>query len=86
MKKTRIAALLLAALTLVPAVTTSCSGDETKPADTQAVTGTQAITEADTQELDVLDARVLVDDGVETRDFGGAPFRIITCDGQIGFY
>ena len=86
MKKTRIAALLLAALTLVPAVTTSCSGDETKPADTQAVTGTQAITEADTQELDVLDARVLVDDGVETRDFGGVPFRIITCDGQIGFY
>ena len=38
MKKTRIAALLLAALTLVPSVTTSCSGDETKPADTQTVT------------------------------------------------
>ena len=84
MKKTRIAAFLLAALTLVPAVMTSCGSDDTTTTDTKA--DTAAVTEAETEPLDALDARKLVEDGVETKDFGGAPFRIVTSDNQTGYY
>ena len=86
MKKTRIAAFLLAALTLIPAVMTSCGGDA--PAnDTQAVNeNTEAVTDAVTEPADPLEARKLVDDGVETKDYNGAPFRIVTSDGQTGYY
>lgn len=86
MKNIRIAAVLLAALTLVPAVMTSCGGDETTTTDTKADTETNAVTEAITEPVDALDARVLVDDGVETVDYNGAPFRIVTSDGQTEYY
>lgn len=86
MKNIRIAAVLLAALTLVPAVMTSCGGDETTTTDIKADTGTNAVTEAITEPVDALDARVLVDDGVETVDYNGAPFRIVTSDGQTEYY
>ncbi len=87
MKNTRIAAFLLAALTLVPAVMTSCGGDTTTT-DTTPVDGTQtaAVTEAETEPVDMLDARLTVDDGVETKDYNAAPFRIVTCDNQTGYY
>ncbi len=85
MKKTRIAAFLLAALTLVPAVMTSCGGDDTAATETKA-DGSDAVTEAVTEPVDALEARKLVDDGVETKDFGGAAFRIVTSDGQSGYY
>ena len=87
MKKTRIAAFLLAALTLVPAVMTSCGGDTPSTTDdTKANDTTAAVTEADTEPVDQLDARLLVEDGVETKDWGGAPFRIVTSDGQTKWY
>ena len=87
MKKTRIAAFLLAALTLVPAVMTSCDGDgQTGTETNNADTASAAVTEAQTDPADPLAARLLVDDGVETRDFDGAPYRIVTCDGQTNFY
>jgi hypothetical protein len=85
MKKTRIAAFLLAALTLIPAVMTSCGGDDTTTTDTKA-DGTASVTEAVTEPVDALEARKLVDDEVETKDFGGAPFRIVTCNGHTGLY
>ena len=85
MKNTRIAAFLLAALTLVPAVMTSCGGDSTTTTDTQA-TDSDVVTEAVTEPVDALEARKLVDDGVETKDFGGDSFRIVTSDGQTGYY
>ncbi len=86
MNKTRIAAFLLAALTLVPAVMTSCGGDDPTtetgtPGDTTA-----AVTDTAVEPVDQLDARQLVDDGVETKDWGGAPFRIVTSDGQTSYY
>ena len=83
MKKTRIAAFLLAALTLIPAVMTSCGGDDTTTTDTKA-DDTASVTEAVTEPVDALEARKLVDDEVETKDFGGAPFRIVTSDNQTG--
>ncbi len=86
MKKTRIAAFLLAALTLIPAVMTSCGGDDTAATDTKANDDTASVTEAVTEPADALEARKLVDDGVETKDFGGIPFRIVTSDGQTGYY
>ena len=85
MKKTRIAAFLLAALTLIPAVMTSCGGDDTTTTDTKA-DDTASVTEAVTEPVDALEARKLVDDEVETKDFGGAPFRIVTSDNQTGYY
>ncbi len=85
MKNTRIAAFLLAALTLIPAVMTSCGGDDTTTADTDAK-DTASVTEAVTEPADALEARKLVDDGVETKDFGGDSFRIVTSDGQTGYY
>ena len=84
MKKTRLAAMLLALLALVPAAMTACGGDDTQPSETTAASAPE--TEADTAPADVLDARLLVDDGVETKDFGNVPFRIVTCDGQTGYY
>ena len=88
MMKTRIAAFLLAALTLVPAVMTSCGGD-TPAADndqTQPIDATAAVTDAATEPVDMLDARLTVDDGVADKDYNGAAFRIVTCDGQTGYY
>lgn len=82
MKTTKPAALLLVALMLAPAAMTSCGGDQDTSADTgNAGDSTTAVT-AETEPMDVLEARRLVDDGVETVDFGGASFRIVTCDGK----
>ena len=87
MKTTRIAAFLLAALTLVPAVMTSCGGDDQTGTETNnADTASAAVTEAQTDPADPLAARLLVDDGVETVDYDGAPFRIVTSDGQTEYY
>lgn len=86
MKKTRIAAFLLAALTLIPAVMTSCGSDNTTTTETNAKESSDAVTEAVTEPADALEARKLVDDGVETKDFGGAPFRIVTSDGKTTQY
>ena len=84
MNKTRIAAFLLAALTLVPAVMTSCGGDDTTTAETKA--STDAVTAEVTEPADALEARKLVDDGVATKDYNGAPFRIVTSDGKSTQY
>jgi hypothetical protein len=87
MNKTRIAAFLLAALTLVPAVMTSCGGDTPSTSDdTKAPEATEAVTEAATEPVDMLEARLSVDDGVETKDYNGAPFRIVTSDNQTKWY
>ena len=86
MKNTRIAAFLLAALTLIPAAMASCGGDAPEATDTQAPKGTDAVSAEVTEPADPLEARKLVDDGVESKDFGGAPFRIVTSDGQTGYY
>ena len=85
MKKIRIAAFLLAALALVPAVMTSCGSDSTTSTDTKDA-ATEAVTEANTEPVDALEARKLVDDGVATTDYKGASFRIVTSDGQDGYY
>ena len=86
MNKLQCTAWLLAALTVIPTAMASCSNSNTTAADTQQNENSEIVTEAVTEPADVLEARKLVDDGVESKDFGGAPYRIITCDGQTGFY
>ncbi len=73
-------AWLLTLCTAVP-VLASCGGDGGTTVDTQAKT-TSAVTEAETEALDALDARKLVDDGLGEVDLGGYAYRIFTTDNK----
>ncbi len=78
MNKTRIAAFLLAAATLIPMAMTSCGGDdpEKKPDETDNKTTTEAV--SDTEPADALDARKNVEDGLGEYDFKEYVFRVMT--------
>ncbi len=89
MKHTRAITLLLLASTLSAAMI-SCgdTADNTPtdmkdiPADSGAVIETSAVTE----ELDALEQRMLVDDGLEDTDFGGRTFRILGDEEYEDYY
>lgn len=79
MKQNRISASVLASLLVLCAV--SCSSGGQTEGQTEA--GTDTVTTAapaETEPFDALDARRLVDDGLEPADFGGKPFVILGRD------
>ena len=85
--KTTISALLLAALLAVSL--TSCGGGTEQPTGDTAgdVTDAPAAdTSAETEELDALEQRLLVDDGLEDTDFSGRIFRILGDDACEDYY
>lgn len=73
-KNTRILSALLACLTL--AGLASCGDASENSAVDTANTTTAAVTEAETEPMDSLEARKLVSDDVPELDFGGKDFRI----------
>jgi len=77
----RACAWLLTLCTAVP-VLASCGGDGTTAADTQADTASVTETAAETEPLDALDARKLVDDELGEQDLGGYEFRIVVSDNK----
>ncbi|MBQ8576625.1 MAG: hypothetical protein IJ449_01455 [Clostridia bacterium] len=84
MKNKKTALMFLLAVVLLAAGMTACGGDGDAANDTENA-GTQAETTVETEPLDELEARKLVDDGMGTKDFGGEDFRILTSDGGTGY-
>ena len=83
MKHTHLSTLILTALLASSLV--SCGGDTAVTQDsTDAVT--TADTAAETEELDALAQRMLVDDGLEDKDFGGRTFRILGDEECVNHY
>ncbi len=78
--KHRSLAWLLTLCTLIPAVA-SCGSDGGTAQDT-GDTAAVSDTVAETEPMDALDARKLVDDGLGTVDLGGYEYRIATSDGK----
>ena len=76
----RACAWLLTVCTAIP-VLASCGSDGQTAVDTTADKETQTIA-AETEPLDALEARKLVDDELGEYDFGGYEYRIVTCDGK----
>lgn len=72
----RTLALLTAALMLTSALT-SCGGETPATTTNETTDAASADTAPVTEELDTLEQRQLVDDGLEDRDFGGATFTIL---------
>ena len=81
--KTVTSALLLTALLAASLV--SCGGDASDPAVTDTAE-TAAVTAAETEALDVLEMRMLEDDGLGEADFGGKEFQILGVDYYEGVY
>lgn len=89
MKHTKATTLLLLA-SMLSAAMISC-GDSTAntPAQTEdnpADPGEVVETTAETEELDALEQRMLVDDGLEDTDFGGRTFRILGDEEYEDYY
>ena len=80
----RTATILLLAAMLSSSLV-SCGGDTTAPAVTDTV-DTAAETAVETEALDALAQRQLVDDGLEDTDFGGRTFRILGDEECIDHY
>ena len=85
MKHNRITTLLLLT-SLLTASLFSCGGDTTTPAVTDKTADSSADTTPVTEELDALEQRMLVEDGLPERDFGGKTFRILGDDACIDHY
>lgn len=81
MKMKRITAMLLLA-GILGASLASCGDGAEKPADVQ----TDSTTEEETEPLDALDARKLLDDGLGEHNFDGYKFRIVTYSGHGDHY
>ncbi len=79
-KSARVMAALLCSLMLL----TSCGDENTTQNDTQSGEITSA--PAETKPVDALDARMDVDDGLGTKDFGGRTFRIFGDDACPDYY
>lgn len=79
MKQNRISASILTSLLLMSAVACSTGGQTDVGTDADSLSDTTAAP-VETEPLDALDARQLVDDGLGTADFGGAPFVILGRD------
>ena len=77
----RACAWLLTLCTAIP-VLASCGGDGTTAVDTQADTASVTETAAETEPLDALDARKLVDDELGEQDLGGYEYRIVASDNK----
>ena len=77
----RACAWLLTLCTAIP-VLASCGGDGTTAVDTQADTASVTETAAETEPLDALEARKLVDDELGEYDFGGYEYRIVASDNK----
>ena len=80
-KKTMLMAWLLTLCTLIPVVT-ACGGDGGSTTESGTEAATNADTTAETEPLDALEARKLVDDELGEYDFGGYEYRIVTSDGK----
>ena len=77
----RACAWLLTLCTAMP-VLASCGGDGTAAVETDAKTDALTETAVETEPLDALDARKLVDDELGEMDLGGYEFRIVTTDNK----
>ena len=77
----RACAWLLTLCTAIP-VLASCGGDGTAAVETDAKTDAVTETAVETEPLDALDARKLVDDELGEQDLGGYEFRIVTTDNK----
>ncbi len=89
MKHTQITTLLLLASMLSAAMISCSDTSANTPAekeDIPAESGAVTETSAETEELDALEQRMLVDDGLEDTDFGGRTFRILGDDACEDYY
>ena len=77
----RIAAWLLTLCTVLP-LAASCGGAGDSGTVTDAQTDAVSETAAETEPLDALEARKLVDDELGEYDFGGYEYRIVTSDNK----
>jgi hypothetical protein len=86
MIKKFIVSLLLITIISSVVIISSCSDNGDNPTTTGSDNQTDTTTAAETEPLDALEARKLVDDELPQMDFGGADFRIISDDGEMADY
>lgn len=82
--KIKNAALLILAAAMMTPVMASCgeTAGNTDTPDAKNPVQTNAVTEAETEELDSLAARKLISDNLGEFDFGGYEYRIVTTDNK----
>lgn len=85
MKHSKMTAILTLTA-LLTASLLSCGTDGGTPAGSNADNTPESDTAPVTEELDSLEQRMLVDDELEDRDFGGRTFRILGDDACLDYY